>query len=387
MNTSLNRLGLYYNVYAFRWQSNYYLETHDYLLFTSLSSHCRRLHLLTRVKTIKEPSEVLNMDRVDRDIVDIIPLPYFSSYLGAILFIPIIIRRFALLSSLVDTILCRAPEPFSWVISLFADKYNIFFYFASNPAQIILHDTRLSFLSKRIKLWLYSVELNCILMSLSPANIRVNGDYLLEVLPPSLRHKARVVYESTLERKLIPQSSRHILSSSQISFLVVSRLEEGKGILELITAFYRLHLEDPSLEFRLRIVGRGTLSSTANKLIQQLALESRVELLGYVSNGPALNAFYESSDVFIINSRSEGLPRVLFEAMINSNLVISTNVGCIRKFIKPDTGLLLPDFSSTSLANSISWVFSNRDSARQMSQKGFRLARTFTLESFVESLL
>ena len=50
---------------------------------------------------------------------------------------------------------------------------------------------------------------------------------------------------------------------------------------------------------------------------------------------------YDSCDILLCPSYSEGMPNVILEAMSRGLAIIATNVGAIRLLVSEDNGVLL----------------------------------------------
>lgn len=92
--------------------------------------------------------------------------------------------------------------------------------------------------------------------------------------------------------------------------LAVGRYHEVKGFDRLIAAFSMLAKYFPDWE--LVIVGEGPQRSALEQQVESLGLQERVRLVGQVGN---MQDWYESSDIYVLSSRYEGLSNSLLEAM------------------------------------------------------------------------
>lgn len=112
--------------------------------------------------------------------------------------------------------------------------------------------------------------------------------------------------------------------------LSVSRLEPVKAIDKVLYALARLRNE--GFCFRYDVVGSGSQESYLRKLAGQLGLGDIVEFHGFKNN---VEKFYQSSDVFILNSVSEGASNSLLEALSFGLPSITTVVGAAEDLINP----------------------------------------------------
>ena len=79
-------------------------------------------------------------------------------------------------------------------------------------------------------------------------------------------------------------------------------------------------------------------------------------------------AFYQSIDVFLMTSITEGFPNVLVEAMASGLPCISTDVGD-TKYIVQDLGRIVPPRNAQALAQAIlKYVQQSNDEKLQLKQ-------------------
>jgi glycosyltransferase involved in cell wall biosynthesis len=97
----------------------------------------------------------------------------------------------------------------------------------------------------------------------------------------------------------------------QIVFVFVGRLAPVKNVPGLIAAFLEVQSQGAP-EATLLVVGDGEDRATCEELVRSHACGNRVSLVG---EQPDARPFVAAADVFILNSRSEGTPRALLEAM------------------------------------------------------------------------
>jgi glycosyltransferase involved in cell wall biosynthesis len=102
---------------------------------------------------------------------------------------------------------------------------------------------------------------------------------------------------------------------------------------------------------KLGICGDGALRKNLETQIKLLDLESIVKLFGEQGN---VAKFLFSADVFVLPSRSEGLPMALLEAMSAGLPVVATRLdGVAEVVLEGEHGLFAPIDDSDALANVI----------------------------------
>jgi glycosyltransferase involved in cell wall biosynthesis len=97
------------------------------------------------------------------------------------------------------------------------------------------------------------------------------------------------------------------------------RHTKRKGIQDLLVA---LNFVDSSLNYKLRIFGKGPLTGYYKELIDRFELDNTVELIGFVDD---VRKELHDADVFILPSHAEGLPTVLIEAMSEGCKLVATD--------------------------------------------------------------
>jgi glycosyltransferase involved in cell wall biosynthesis len=156
--------------------------------------------------------------------------------------------------------------------------------------------------------------------------------------------------------------SRHERSTPRL--IAVGRLKAPKDFLTLIRAFASLGGD----EFEALIVGDGPDGAAVEAEIRRLGLESRVRLAGERDDVPELLA---ASDVFVLSSRSEGLPVSVLEAMAAELPVVASDVGGLAELVVDgETGLLVPPGDEAALAEALTRLVQDRDLRRSLGAAG-----------------
>lgn len=92
-------------------------------------------------------------------------------------------------------------------------------------------------------------------------------------------------------------------------------------------------LRDLPEDFRLNIVGTGNLDTELQERSRAWGLAERVAFSGFRAD---VEAELAAADVFVLSSRSEGLPNTLLEAMACGLLPVSRDVGGVREIWPPE---------------------------------------------------
>ena len=146
--------------------------------------------------------------------------------------------------------------------------------------------------------------------------------------------------------------------------IAVGRLKAPKDFLTLIRALAALS----ERSFEALIVGDGPDRGAVEDEIRRLGLEERVRLVGERSDVPALLA---ASDLFVLSSRSEGLPVSVLEAMAAELPVVASGVGGLAELVVDgETGILVPSGAPKPLAAALGRLVEDRDLRRRFGAAG-----------------
>lgn len=159
-----------------------------------------------------------------------------------------------------------------------------------------------------------------------------------------------------------------------------------KGVHHLINAFVRVAEDFPHAS--LVIVGHEenkTYAAELKRQIERSGLNGRVQFVGEVPQAE-LAAWMRRACVFVLPSVSEGLGRVVVEAMATSTPIVGSNVGGIPEMVENGvTGFLVPPGDEGALAERIHWILQHPDEACEMGRCAHALAkRLFSTEAYVE---
>jgi glycosyltransferase involved in cell wall biosynthesis len=148
----------------------------------------------------------------------------------------------------------------------------------------------------------------------------------------------------------------------------VGRLKEPKDFEGLVYA-----LAEAGVPFRAAIVGDGPDRGVIEKAVRETGSSDRIELLGERSDVAEQLA---ASDVFVLSSRSEGMPVSVLEAMAAGVAVIASAVGGVPELVTDgETGLLVPAGDRAALSAALRRLLTDDGLRRTMGAAGHARAR------------
>lgn len=136
-----------------------------------------------------------------------------------------------------------------------------------------------------------------------------------------------------------------------------ARLVSNKGFIELLDVVEAL----PGVT--VLVLGDGPLLAQAQKKVEQSSLKGRVEFRGWVEEQSTLLRELQSAKIFVMNSKSEGGPRIALEAMACGMPTIATRVGVMPEVLVDGQNGIFTDGTAADLQQQISSLL--RDDAKR----------------------
>lgn len=144
--------------------------------------------------------------------------------------------------------------------------------------------------------------------------------------------------------------------------LSVGRLHEQKNLRTLVDACAML--DDA---FVLLLVGDGPERTALERYRIQRGLASRVRFAGAVAD---VRPYYHAADVFVLTSRSEGMPNVVLEAMACGLPIVASDIPPVRAIIRHAVeGVLVPPDDAAEFAAAIRGVAGDRARSHAMGMR------------------
>ena len=162
---------------------------------------------------------------------------------------------------------------------------------------------------------------------------------------------------------------------SDILFLAVGNPRREKGFEDLIEAVAILRSERLCKKnFQVLVAGK-LADSKYCKMLAQLLKDREVEgccrFIGFRSD---MNALYSAADVFVLSSRSEGLPMVILESMMAGLPIIATRVGGVPHTVG-QYGILVEPGQPAQLADAMSCMLTDEISVNQTARAAQKRAQ------------
>ena len=168
--------------------------------------------------------------------------------------------------------------------------------------------------------------------------------------------------------------------NTEKTVVAVGTLRWHKGFDRLIVMFSSIVKTHP--EWVLKIIGDGPDKKILQQLITSLDLQRNVVLTGAMGRDK-LTRELSSAKIFALSSVTEGLPKVLLEAMCAKSACVVFDVGdCAR--VLGNCGLLIEPGDSDSFIKAIISLINDTSMQRQLSVLAVRRAKEFSWEKYVD---
>lgn len=206
------------------------------------------------------------------------------------------------------------------------------------------------------------------------------------------------VTEKALQRRYPPAPGAFVTHYSSVELPAGSLLPtprpapRGAGILTLIAVGSLAQLYKApdilidavglclraGLELNLVLVGEGKHRAELEARARAQGLSERVRFLGQLPAGKAVRAQLDQADLFVLPSKTEGVPKAMIEAMARGLPCIGSTVGGIPELLPPED--MVPPGDAVALAAKIRAVLTDPERMARMSARNLEKAQEYCEE-------
>jgi glycosyltransferase involved in cell wall biosynthesis len=354
-------------------QTNY-----DYAFWARYLKLFDEVHVLARAQLVTHvPNDYL---RVDGDRVHFVALPYYVGFtqylrqaralkaaLKQALATPGVVLMYVP-SQIATAAMSVLPAGYPYGLRVVGDPYDVF------SSGAVRHPLRLLF-----RQWfVQNLRRQCLGAC---AVAYVNSQILQQRYPAN--PKALVTYYSNVHLQDAFVETAHVYKAgSRPNRLVFvgSLAQMYKGPDTLIEAIDICRQQGVLLH--LTIIGDGKHRPEIEADIAARNLGAQVILTGMLSGGKPVRDQLDQADLFVLPSRTEGLPRAMVEAMARGLPCIGTAVGGIPDLLPPED--MVPPSDAQSLAKKILEVVSTPERMTAMAARNLEKSYEFKEETLDE---
>ena len=208
------------------------------------------------------------------------------------------------------------------------------------------------------------------------------------------------VEKSKIVRIYNPLDTEEILSKSEVGsrksevslsfgeglrerlFVSVGTVFPQKGFDRLLKVHKKLL--DEGFKHRIQIIGDGYDFENIKNLKTELGVNETAEMLGFTDNPyPSIKA----ADFYILSSRYEGFPTVLFEAITLKKNIIATDVSGVQEMLENGKLGLIVENSEQGIYEGMKKALTNPESFSQYQENLKDYKMPFNLENSVNKIM
>lgn len=194
-----------------------------------------------------------------------------------------------------------------------------------------------------------------------------------------MRSESKVTYEGNgvdieavhkYAEQQLPQAEKDYPCKG-LRVLLISRLIPVKRVDDFLEVINKL--KQDGIEVSCVIVGTGFLERQVRNQLIEMRLDEYVNMVGFVDYPPGLIA---ASDIVLLCSEKEGIPRSLIEAMTLRRPVVGTDVaGTQELIVNGKTGFLVPLGDTEAMAEKIKILVKDPELRKKMGECALKRVR------------
>lgn len=236
--------------------------------------------------------------------------------------------------------------------------------------------------------WILYYPIEKIMAKFTDVTININKeDY--EITKEKLKHKKCYLlngvgldldkYKKLSSKEIQEKRKEFGIKDKDFVVLMIAEINKNKNHIQLINAMDILKYKYPNI--KVLCIGDGTLKESLEKQIILRNLQNNIFMLGYRLD---VNKLINISDIGILLSRREGLPRNIMEFMACGRKVIATDIRGCRDLICDETiGTLVNVDDYESTAKAIEKYYILNDKSFEVSEE----IRKYDIDSINSELL
>lgn len=333
--------------------------------------------VIARVKQVNEADP--KWSKSDGANVTFFNLPYYVGLLGLLKKLPLLFYKIFMASKLDGLFICRVPSQTANILTTFLNlqkrKYVLevvgdpFDVFSSGVAGKwigkVLRYKSTNTLKKQCRLAFgVSYVTQFYLQQRYPAGEKsISSHYSSIMLNDSQFENIPLKYEYPARKLIFIGSLNQLYKAPDI----------------LLAAFSKLVAFDNT--FKLSILGTGSFEAILKGQAEELNISQNVDFLGEVPSEQVI-PFIKKSDVFVLPSRTEGLPRAMIEAMSQRLPCIGSNAGGIPELI--DDKYCVPINDINSLYSCILDLCNNIHELNMQSNINFKKSQDYSSDKLIK---
>ncbi|MDF2179790.1 glycosyltransferase [Aliiglaciecola sp. CAU 1673] len=285
-----------------------------------------QVKILARVLAVEQAQS--DWQKVTGERVSLLPMPYYLGLAGLIRSLPAMFKQLRRHLSEPGAVIFRVPSQTAMLARLARPSRAYALEVVGDPADVfaagITHPL-IGALLGPFSAW----QLRKMVKSAKAVSY-VTRDYLQKRYPAAPAAKQVACSSIELDKSWLAASPRQYNAPAKRLLFIGSFSQLYKGQDTLIEAMAKL--KEQGLSLHLTMIGGGKLADEMKALTARLNLQHEIHFAGEMAHGDILKHLNDA-ELFIMPSRTEGLPRALLEAMATGLPAIGTKVGGIPELL------------------------------------------------------
>lgn len=185
-----------------------------------------------------------------------------------------------------------------------------------------------------------------------------------ELVELGIKSEKIAVIHNGIDTDLFVPGERSTSDKKQL--LWIGRFANGKGVDYLIDAFQLLISKHTNLF--LIMVGRGPEKERIQNKIRDLGLDASITMKDFIPNSEIVQ-LYQNSNIFILPSLEEGVPRTILEAMSCGIPIVCSKLPQLVDIVN-NCGFLVPTKDPVAIADRVLEIIADSTLAEQLGKNG-----------------
>lgn len=200
------------------------------------------------------------------------------------------------------------------------------------------------------------------------------------------KQKVEKIYNPLDTEEILDKAEKPVVNynfnTTSPTFISVGTVFPQKGFDRLLKVHKRLL--DEGFRHQILIVGDGYDFENIKKLKSELDIDDTATMLGFTDNP---YPYFKHSDFYILSSRYEGFPTVLFEAITLKKKIIATEVSGVKEMLNDGEIGLIVENSEEGIYSGMRKALENPEYFNTYSESLKDYAIPFSLQNSVDSIM
>ncbi|PJJ64270.1 glycosyltransferase [Chryseobacterium geocarposphaerae] len=215
---------------------------------------------------------------------------------------------------------------------------------------------------------------------------KIKATFLNQAQSEAERQKVEKIYNPLDTEEILAKAEQPVLNYNFDitcpTFISVGTVFPQKGFDRLLKVHKRLL--DEGFQHKILIVGDGYDFENIKKLKSELGVDNTATMLGFTDNP---YPHFKHSDFYILSSRYEGFPTVLFEAITLKKKIIATEVSGAAEMLNGGEIGLIVENSEEGIYNGMKKALESPEYFTTYSENLKEYVMPFGLQNSVDSIM